>query len=74
MTGQQLRQLRHYEGLTMQQFAEKIGTSRTTICAIETNEREMSDSVRSKIARAFPKIDDAFFAFSEKMHSLSHYN
>lgn len=73
MNGNQLRQLRLYYNLTIQQFADRVGTSRTTICAIERGERHMSQRVRAKIVQNFPEIDDSFLSFSEKMRKIIHF-
>ncbi|MCR8937643.1 helix-turn-helix transcriptional regulator [Brevibacillus laterosporus] len=53
-----LRAIRVHFGLTQQQFAKRLGMSKSAISAVETGKREITGSLRVKIARAF-EIDDS---------------
>nr|WP_162305454.1 helix-turn-helix transcriptional regulator [Brevibacillus laterosporus] len=53
-----LRAIRVHFELTQEQFAEKLGMSKSAISAVETGKRVATGSLRVKIARAF-EIDDS---------------
>lgn len=50
---ERLKQLRKYLGLTQQQFADKIGTSRTNVGKYESSASSPSSAIVSLICREF---------------------
>jgi putative transcriptional regulator len=57
----QVKLLREQQGLTQQQFGEKLGVSRQTINAIENGHYDPSLPLAFKIARHFQQsIEDIF--------------
>lgn len=57
-----IRAIRHYSGLTQEQFAEIIGFSTTALSFVETGARPISYRMRSAIVKHFP-LDEGFFLF-----------
>lgn len=51
---QKFTQIRKNEGLTQEQFAEKLGISRSSVAKIEANKQEITKNVREKILEKFP--------------------
>lgn len=47
-------QIRKNEGLTQEQFAEKLGISRSSVAKIEANRQEITKNVREKVLEKFP--------------------
>lgn len=64
--GTGIRALRSLHGITQTELAEKAGTTQVTISRIELGSRQISDTLRVRIARAlnvnphdlFPYIED----------------
>ncbi|AWB45301.1 hypothetical protein DCC85_14405 [Paenibacillus sp. CAA11] len=57
MTGETVKNIRLANGLGQVSFALEIGVSPSTVAMIERGHRQVTDSVRFKIARRFP-IDE----------------
>lgn len=65
--GEGVRMLRGIRGLTQVQLAEQAATTQSRISAVENGARQISDSLRVRIARAlqadphdlFPYLDEA---------------
>ena len=56
---------RAIQNITQQQLAEKIGVSRQTINAIESNKYVPSTALALKMARLFGKSVEQFFQLEE---------
>lgn len=66
MNKELLKDIRLFKGMTQAQFADWIGVSRITIALIESEHRNVSDTVASKIALKFDVTDDDFIAYRER--------
>ncbi|WP_071460751.1 helix-turn-helix domain-containing protein [Bacillus massilinigeriensis] len=66
MNGMKSRAIRYYLGESMDKFSKRIGVAASTICAIENDQREMSDYVRAKMLRIENELPPDFFSFYEK--------
>ena len=56
-----LKQLRHKNGYTTKDMAEKLGISKPFYCQLENNKRTLSYTMAIKIAQIFKKKPDAIF-------------
>jgi transcriptional regulator with XRE-family HTH domain len=52
-SGERVRELRHCLGLTLEQFGERLGVSRSAISKIEKNERGLTDLMSASICREY---------------------
>lgn len=53
LTNERIRHLRIYHGMSLKEFAARIGTSFVTVHRIERGELKVSDSMRARIIDAF---------------------
>lgn len=67
MTGLTVRAIRLHYGLSREEFAERLGVSRSTIEAVENGRRKVSTNLRIKIAQTFDLTDDVIAAI-ERAH------
>lgn len=65
--------VRRYKGMTQEEFAEWLGVSRMTIALIESEHRNVSDTVTSKLAHKFDVTDDDFLTYCERRKKTSKY-
>lgn len=65
MNGMKAKAIRYYLNESMDNFGKRIGVAASTICAIENNNREVSDYVRSKLIRLEAQLPADFFSFYE---------
>ncbi|MFS0647085.1 helix-turn-helix domain-containing protein [Siminovitchia sp. 179-K 8D1 HS] len=68
MNANKVKAIRHYLGLSMAEFAKRLGVSVGTVCIIEQGGRDVSDYVRAKLARLEMELDDDFYLFMEKFN------
>ncbi|MEM5003185.1 helix-turn-helix transcriptional regulator [Priestia megaterium] len=64
------KSIRIYHGHTQSAFASLLGVSESTVAAIETGRREVSDSVRIKLARQFD-INQEFISTLERANKFN---
>ncbi|MGF7033737.1 transcriptional regulator with XRE-family HTH domain [Paenibacillus mucilaginosus] len=57
MDGKSIQAIRMHQGMTQEEFAEAIGVSQSTVAAVETGYRAVSDRVRIRIAQVFGTDD-----------------
>lgn len=62
--GSRIKKIRELEGLTQQEFADRLGTPRSNIGGYEKNARNPSDAVISSICREF-NINDIWLRTGE---------
>lgn len=65
MNSKVFKSIRIYHGHTQSAFASLLGVSESTVAAIETGRREISDTVRIKLARHFD-INEEFISTLER--------
>ncbi|MBM7838347.1 transcriptional regulator with XRE-family HTH domain [Alkalihalobacillus xiaoxiensis] len=63
------RALRLKEGLTQKEFASILGVSTSSVEAIETGRRNISDKVRAKLAQEYP-LDESYFTYFDQYEKL----
>jgi DNA-binding XRE family transcriptional regulator len=64
--GMKAKAIRYYLGESQESFGRRIGVAASTICAIEKNQRDISDYVRSKLVRIESTLPDDFLTFFER--------
>lgn len=53
MTAEQLRLIRSLNGMTQQEFADRLNLSRPLITMIERGERRLTDATKRRVMEAF---------------------
>ena len=66
MRNELVKEIRYYLGMTQHEFAEWLGVNYSTIAAVETNYRNVSDKLAAKIALKFDVTDPEFLAYRER--------
>lgn len=66
-----VRDMRLAHGLTVEEFAKRVGVAKGTILAAQHREN-ITPELKAKILRAFP-IDDRFFYYIEMKKRLEGY-
>lgn len=69
MNGMKAKAIRYYLGESMEKFAKRIGVAASTICAVENNQREISDYVRAKLVRIEAGLPGDFSLFYERFRA-----
>ncbi|GIN10244.1 hypothetical protein J26TS2_01110 [Shouchella clausii] len=65
MNKETFRALRLKEGLTQEEFATILGVSTSSVAAIESGRRGISDKVRAKLASEYTLDDSYLFYFDQ---------
>lgn len=73
MNKELLKDIRLFKEMTQEQFADWLGVSRITIALIESDQRNVSDTVVSKLALKFDVTSDDFIAFRERRANTRDY-
>lgn len=66
MKNELIKDIRHYKGMTQEQFAKWLNVHYSTIALTEANYRDVSDNLASKIALKFDVTDEDFIAYRER--------
>ena len=66
-----LKELCHKHGIAQNELAESIGTTKRTICAIETENKDIHISLAHKLAVHFGCSIDDLYDFEGKTHTTS---
>ncbi|MED4127482.1 helix-turn-helix transcriptional regulator [Shouchella miscanthi] len=69
MNKETFRALRLKEGLTQKEFASILGVSTSSVEAIESGRRNISDKVRAKLATEYP-LDESYFIYFDQYEKL----
>lgn len=62
--------IRRYLNESQEKFARRIGVAASTICAIEKEQREISDYIRSKLVRIELEMPADFYIFLESYKKI----
>ena len=73
MRNELIKDIRHYKGMTQEQFAEWLGVHYSTIAVTESNHRKVSDNLAAKVARKFDVTNDEFTAYLERKRKADDY-
>lgn len=73
MNKELLKDIRLFKEMTQEQFAEWLGVSRITIALIESDQRNVSDTVASKLAHKFDVTSDDFMAYRKRRANTRDY-
>lgn len=68
-----LKDIRLFKGMTQREFADWLGVSQITIALIESNQRNVSDTVASKLAHKFDVTSDDFIAYRKRRANTRDY-
>ncbi|MBS4193486.1 helix-turn-helix transcriptional regulator [Lederbergia citri] len=68
MQANKMRTIRHYLGLTQEDFAKRLSVSPATICLVEQGKRGMSGHLAARLARIEMEFSDDFYLFSDKFN------
>lgn len=66
MKNELIKDIRHYLGMTQEEFAKWLGVHYSTIALTEANYRNVSDKLASKIALKFDITDEDFIAYRKR--------
>lgn len=66
MKNELIKDIRHYLGMTQEEFAKWLGVHYSTISLTEANYRGVSDNLASKIALKFDVTDPEFLTYRER--------
>jgi len=61
-----VKAIRSYLGESMEKFAKRVGVAASTICAVENNQRDITDMIRGKLLRIEVGLPDDFYIFYER--------
>lgn len=61
-----MKAIRHYLGLTQEDFARRLGVSPATICLVEQGKRNMSGQLAARLTRVEMGLSDDFYFFFER--------
>ncbi|GGH72758.1 hypothetical protein GCM10010978_09960 [Compostibacillus humi] len=70
MTKETFKLIRWYLRMNQEQFAEYLGVTYSTVAAIESGERGISENVRGKIAHKFDASDPDFLEYVKRYQAL----
>ena len=71
MNAVKFKALRLRESMTQKEFANLLGVSESTVAAIETGRRNVSDTVRARLVQSVD-VGSEFISFFEKYNEISH--
>jgi DNA-binding XRE family transcriptional regulator len=66
LDGMKAKAIRYFLEESQEKFARRIGVAASTICAIEKNQRDITDYIRSKLVRIEAGLPDEFTLFYER--------
>jgi DNA-binding XRE family transcriptional regulator len=66
MDAMKAKAIRYFLGESQAKFARRIGVAASTICAIEKEQRDISDYIRAKLVRIETDLPDEFLLFYER--------
>lgn len=73
MKNELIQDIRHYKGMTQQHFADWLGVSLASIAHVESNHRNISDVLASKIALKFDVTDADFIEYCNRKKQTRNY-
>lgn len=69
MNKDSFKALRLKQGMTQKNFADLLGVSESTVAAIETGRRNISDTVRARLAQNF-EVDKELLLFLDSYREI----
>lgn len=73
MKNELIKDIRHYLGMTQEEFAKWLGVHYSTIALTEANYRNVSDKLAAKIALKFDVTDSDFLEYRKRRANTNDY-
>jgi len=65
-----MRAIRHWKGMTQEQFSRWLGVSTPTVALFEAGHRNLSEATKGKLAHKFDINDADFIEYKKRRESL----